>query len=179
MDPTRYESNSQKEKLQGERAKILASIITTIEKTILDLKKAGYESFQKPNTRCRACDSLISPDSETCYECARIELTLPTCDAGSRVCEFLTALESVKLFPLFQQAKGSPIDFMARLKKSVFHMKHGCDGYKLCPLIEAVKSLENKTEKVVDKYPGLSLQDLKSIASEERQSSTSRGENCA
>lgn len=66
----------------------------------------------------------------------------------------------MQLFPLIEQAGRSPVNFLATLK-SVSQVKHACDGYTACPLLQAVSSLEYTLEAEMKRLPGLDLRHFK------------------
>ena len=138
------------------RTRILCGMIWEVESTIDDLRQ-DHQEFEKAGKLCTICRRYKPPPTKKCHPCRNTEFFPLYCDAGSRVCDFLTLLSSADVWPFSRQIEDSPVAFLRKLEGVKSRLDHDCHGSHRCPLSQAAKTLKEKVGRFMTQSQGLDL----------------------
>ena len=124
---------------------------------VIDELRRDEQNFETGGKLCTICRRYKPPPTKKCHSCRNDEFLPIYCDAESRVCEFLEALSSAKVWPLSRQMDDSAVAFQRKLEPLPSRLDHDCNGYNRCPLPQVAKALKDKVGGFMAQSEGLDL----------------------
>lgn len=128
---------------------VLNSMTAELEASIDELR-GDPRRFEIDRKACVGCGTPKPLETKKCRKCSSETFQPLYCDAGSRVCDFIGALETAGTWPLSGHARQSASGLLSRLKLSLVHASHRCDGQVICPLISRSKLLVGRLESLLE-----------------------------
>ncbi|KAJ9195795.1 hypothetical protein DTO164E3_6630 [Paecilomyces variotii] len=124
----------------------------------MDLVLRGTKPVWKGTTMCPSCSKAVVPDLERCPYCNRKR---KLCTEEHRLAEYVSMLRKKGLWPSITPFQTFSVKPLANSIKSLgTNITPSCEEGRGCPVVSALKGLEERIDGIIGNVKGLSLYPL-------------------